>query len=382
MSFYVVLLIVLCNMTAFRGSKVLVTLFAIDLGAEQFYIGVLVAMYSLFPMLLALYAGRLSDRLGARAPMLAGSVGIAAGLLLPSLFSSLAALYASAVLIGASHVFYNVSVQNLVGILGGAGDRTRNFTNYGLVMALAGFAGPLIAGFSIDQFGHARSYLYLATLPLLSVMILLAAREIGRRTGLHAAEGGRSSGTRDLLANPPLRRALISSAAILTGTDLFQFYMPIYGHVAGLSASAIGIVLSMFAAAAFVVRLVMPALVRRWSAETVLIASLFVGGISYLLFPWFQNAVLLSALAFVLGLGMGCGQPLTLALIHGRAPRGRAGEALGLRLTVNNFMHLAVPLVFGALGSAFGVAPVFLANAAILGAGGAFSRRGEKTRAL
>ena len=41
---YVVFLIVLCNMTVFRGSKVLVSLFAIELGAAQFYIGVLIAL--------------------------------------------------------------------------------------------------------------------------------------------------------------------------------------------------------------------------------------------------------------------------------------------------------------------------------------------------
>ena len=72
MSIYVVLLIILCNMTCWRASKVLATLFAIELGATQFHIGILVAVYSLFPMLLALYAGKLSDRLGVRLPMIAG----------------------------------------------------------------------------------------------------------------------------------------------------------------------------------------------------------------------------------------------------------------------------------------------------------------------
>ena len=153
---YVVFLIVLCNMTVFRGSKVLVSLFAIELGAAQFYIGVLIALYSLFPMMLALYAGKLSDRLGVRSPMIAGSAGLACGLALPFFSPGLPALYASAALIGASHVFYNVSVQNLVGALSGVDERTRNFTNYGLVMAAGGFLGPLIAGFSIDHFGHAN----------------------------------------------------------------------------------------------------------------------------------------------------------------------------------------------------------------------------------
>ena len=40
-------------------------------GAPQLYIGVLVAMYTVFPMLLGLYAGKLTDRLGVRLPMIA-----------------------------------------------------------------------------------------------------------------------------------------------------------------------------------------------------------------------------------------------------------------------------------------------------------------------
>ena len=88
----------------------------------------------------------------------------------------------------------------------------------------------------------------------------------------------------------------------------------------------------------------------------------------------FRYAYLLAAVAFVLGLGLGCSQPLSLMLIYDRAPQGRSGEALGLRHAINNFMHIAIPLFFGSLGTMFGVAPVFLANAAIMAAGGVISR--------
>ncbi|OGI40479.1 MAG: hypothetical protein A2V91_01745 [Candidatus Muproteobacteria bacterium RBG_16_64_10] len=71
---------------------------------------------------------------------------------------------------------------------------------------------------------------------------------------------------------------------------------------------------------------------------------------------------------------MGCGQPLSMMLIYGRAPQGRSGEALGLRLTINNFMHIAVPLVFGTIGSVLGVAPVFVANSLLLAGGGIMVR--------
>lgn len=375
---YVVFLIVLCNMTVFRGSKVLVSLFAIELGAPQVYIGMLVALYSLFPMLLALYAGKLSDRLGVRSPMIAGSTGLALGLSLPYVAPGLPALYASAALIGASHVFYNVSVQNLVGTLSGVDDRTRNFTNYGLVMAAGGFFGPLAAGFSIDHYGYAASYLLLAVGPLVPVSILLFARKLGRLQVKPTADGEQAVQAKNLLSNRPLRRTLITGAAILTGIDLFQFYMPIYGKSVGLSASTIGVVLSMFAVASFVVRLIMPALLRRWSAETVLLWSLYAGCIMYFLFPLFESAVLLAVMSFALGLGMGCGQPLTMSLIYSRAPEGRSGEALGLRVSINNLMHIVVPLLFGTVGSLLGVAPVFIANALILGSGGVLIGRGDR----
>jgi hypothetical protein len=88
---------------------------------------------------------------------------------------------------------------------------------------------------------------------------------------------------------------------------------------------------------------------------------------------------LLAAVAFALGLGLGCGQPLTLSLIYSRAPQGRSGEALGLRVTINNFMHIVVPLRFGTIGSVLGVIPVFIANALILGGGGVLiGRRDNK----
>jgi MFS family permease len=83
---------------------------------------------------------------------------------------------------------------------------------------------------------------------------------------------------------------------------------------------------------------------------------------------------MLSVLSLVLGFGMGCSQPVTLMLIFSRAPEGRSGEALGMRITINQFMHVAVPLLFGSLGSAFGVAPVFYINSLILAGGGWLNR--------
>jgi len=89
--------------------------------------------------------------------------------------------------------------------------------------------------------------------------------------------------------------------------------------------------------------------------------------------PLFSQAPLLAAVAFLLGLGLGCAQPITILLTYNHAPAGRSGEALGMRLTVNKLIQIAVPLVFGGLGTAFGLVPVFWANGAFLLLGGAVS---------
>jgi len=53
MSLGLIMVIALMNHSTFKGSKVLMSLSAIDLGASPATIGVLYAMYSVFPVLLS-----------------------------------------------------------------------------------------------------------------------------------------------------------------------------------------------------------------------------------------------------------------------------------------------------------------------------------------
>ena len=83
MPFYVIVVLTVLNHIAYKGSKMLISLYAIQLGATPFTIGILYSLYSFFSLFLALYAGRISDRLGPRIPMLMGSVALGSGLVLP-----------------------------------------------------------------------------------------------------------------------------------------------------------------------------------------------------------------------------------------------------------------------------------------------------------
>jgi MFS family permease len=371
--YFVVLLSVLAN-TGLRGSRVLVSLTALHLGANSLMVGVLAALFSLFPLVLAVYAGRVSDRVGVRVPIALGAAGMTLGLLLPGLHQDFLTLFACPVLIGLGQIFLQVSIQNAVGSIGGADARTGNFSTFSLGASVSTFIGPSLAGFAIDALGYRPTYFVLAAMPLAVVLLALSFGHRMPPRGSHGEER-REGRALDLLKEAPLRRTLFMSGVALTGIELFSFYMPIYGRSIGLSASGIGLVLSAYAAAAFVVRLLMQSLARRFSETGVLTASLFVAAATYALFPMLTGVPMLVLTAFLLGLGLGSAQPLTIMLTYHHAPEGRSGEALGMRLTVNKITQISIPIVFGGIGTVFGLAPVFWANAAFLFAGGALSVR-------
>ena len=350
------------------GSRVVVALYAIELGANVFEIGVMVALYSALPLALGVYSGRLSDRYGVRLPMLWGAILCGLGLLLPFLWRHIAALYCSGAIIGAAFMLYNVAVQNLAGAWGPREDRARNFSTLSLGYSISSLIGPLVAGYAIEYLSHAAAYLIFSISTLAPIAVIafhpkLRSFELPKSSG-----GGRSAF--DLLRIPELRKVMIIGAMIVTGWDLYMFYLPIYAHSIGIPASTIGLVLGAFAAATFIVRFSLPFLTRRYNARRVLSVSMFCAAVMFVLFPFVTGVWLLGALSFSIGLALGCSQPVTLLLSYNRAPEGRTGEATGIRFALNHLAHSAVPIAAGALGSAFGLAPVFIMVAAILATSG------------
>lgn len=374
--FRIVLLSILTH-TAYKGSKVLMSLSALELGANEFFVGMLFSTYALFPLLLSVYAGKISDRIGFRRPMLYGTIGLLAGLALPFAVFRLEALYVAAALIGCCYIFYTVAVQHLIGAMAEGMDRTKNYSWFSLGIGMTALLGPTSAGFLIDAVGHRATFAVMAALPVIPVLLLgLWTGWLPKTTHTPASKEEKASHrVGDLVRNPPLRRALITAGIIETGLELYNLLLPIYGHRIGLSASEIGLILGAFGMALLIVRAVMPHLVKRMGEERLLALSLMLATGVCLVFPFVTGFVTLLAISFVLGLGLGCGSPLSMMLAYNRAPVGRSGEAMGLRQMVNKGTEVLVPFVFGSLSTAFGMVPVFWLDAVLLGIAAAMMRR-------
>ena len=364
----------IANHAVLAGNRITVSLDSIALGASPFTVGVLMSLYAVFPMLLAISAGRITDRLGARKPMLLGTAAIGVGALLPPLLPGMPALYASASIVGVGFMAFQVAAQNAAGELGAPAERARNFSLLAMGFSISGFIGPLAAGIAIDHVGFTATFALLAVVPFLPLVVLLRGRLVlpapVAPSGAH-----HHGGVRALMRHRMLRRALLLNAFFAVGWDLHMVFVPIYGARIGLSASAIGLVLAAFAAATFVVRLLIPALALRVAEHRILAGALLVAGAAYGAYPFAQTIAVLLPLSFGLGLALGTGQPMIMALLHTHAPPGRLGEAGGIRMSLINSMSFAVPLAFGAVGAALGLAPVFWSVGACLAVAGVVARR-------
>lgn len=365
------LLLILVSLTAhiaLAGSRITTSLYALSLHATEFTVGILIALFSLFPMLFAVPMGRLVDRIGIVRPMLGGCAAMILGCALPSVVSGLPVLYLATMLIGTGFMAVQVASQHTVGAMSAADQRAANYSWLALGFSISGFCGPVLAGLIID---HAQYNIAYAVFGGFAVGALaLAAHE--RLKHIHvppAVETASPGSALELLRDVEMRRIYIVGTLLSSAWDLFTFVLPIHGTRSGFSASTIGLILGCFSAATFMVRLAMPWISRHLTEWQVLASALILAALCYAVFPFMHQPLTLMMVAATLGVAVGSSQPNMLALLHHVAPAGRTAEAVGMRVTIGNACQVILPLAFGGAGAALGLHAVFWSMTAMICAG-------------
>ncbi len=353
------------------GVRMAAPLLALRDGHSAFSVGVLMALYAAAPVLLSMPAGRMADRHGYHRP-----VRIAVGLSLCGAALALAAAFApaaarfsllglSAVCVGSGANLGLIVVQRSAGkAVGSAAERVRMFSWLGIAPALSNVVGPVAAGLMIDAGGFAAAFALMLVLPLATwacARWVPAEAPQPRVATTPAASGGWAR-----LATPGLKRLLFVNWLMSACWDVHQFAVPILGFERGFSATTIGLILGTFTLAVSAVRLLIPLWAHRIAEVAMLRAAMLGTGAVFALYPLAQSPWLMGGCAALLGLTLGSVQPMILSTLHQLTPDGRYGELIAMRSMVMNASSTAMPLLFGAAGSALGPAALFwLVGAAV-----------------
>ena len=361
------------------GSRVSVTLSAINLGMTTLEVGILIAFFALLPMLVSVAAGRVIDIVGPFRPMRAAALVAGLGALLPLFWLHWVSLGVAAVCIGVGHMAFQVSVQGQLGAAT-AKDRLRNYSWLSLTLAISGFSGPLISGLSIDHLGYRWAFGLLAVFPICASLVVMRLRS--RMLAAHVPKPTTQQKQRvtDIIKIRPLRYALLANLMLAGAWDTHAFLVPIYGAQRELSATTIGTVLASFALATFLIRTVLPLIQKHATPWQLIHFAMVTAGLNFMLYPLFNDVWVLAGMSFILGLSLGCTQPSILALLQQHAPEGRKSEVFGLRMALINGSQVSLPLAFGMLGTLLGVMPLFWATALVVTSGAWFTRKAGKER--
>ena len=369
----------ICLHSTMAGIRMAAPLWVLRASHSEWAVGVLMGLFAAAPIVLALQAGRLADRHGYHRPLYVAVGLTTTGGAFAVLATWLAApfdftlLCLSATFAGAGANYGLIAIQRTAGRSAhDATERKRVFSWLGLAPALSNVVGPVSAGALIDVAGFRVAFGALMLLPLLG---LGWARRVPVETPPPRPRQPRGHSSWDLLRAPGLRRLLAVNWLVSTSWDVHTFVIPILGHERGFSASAIGLVLGVFAGAVALVRLAIPTLAHRLREAQVLFGAMLATGAVFAVYPLVHSPWTMGACAVVLGLALGSVQPMIMSTLHQLTPHDRHGEAIALRSMTINFSSAVMPLAFGVAGAALGAASLFWVMGVLVVAGSPQARR-------
>lgn len=371
-------------------------LYATELGASTFAIGVMVTLKALLPIIIAMPTGQLIDTIGPMKMLKYGSWFLLASLACTVMADGIALLALSQVLIGASVIIMASSFQVLVA-QGNRDRRNEAIKRYSMWMSGGGMLGPIIGGLVASAFplpydGYRAAFIAaLAACVLFMVSLYwLASRyphpDVGqlRVRDAFSLSGIVSSYRRGmgLAVSRPVQFGLTGTFLVMYIQALYMSFLPLYLAQNGFATFLISLTISLKGFAGMVSRFGLNWLMRRYALEHILMAAGTIAAIGVVLTPIAVTAPpAMLALAALVGAAVGVNLPVSIMIMVDAVGEGEHGKLMGLRLLANRFSQVLSPAMFGVLGQFFGLTAAFYSGglalvATVLGFSAYTIRRG------
>lgn len=363
------------NQAVFTGARFLAAVYVVHLGASPFIVGVMVALFLFAPTFLTVPAGKLIDRIGTRAPIRFCHVLMSVSLLTLYFWQPIELLYVVASIVGAAYFAVYIAASSLSNQLSAPEQRAANFSRMSIGISVGQGLAPMLLGYCVDHLGYPVAFAMAALFPLLSWAMFPLGRVKHLEPQQKAVAQQAKQSTFELLRDARMRPVFIISTLFILSWDIFLVMTPIYGSQLGLSASQIGLLMGSFAVASFVVRFVGVVLSKWYTPWQLLLAALVVQAAGTIGFGLVESMPLLMLGAFIVGFGYGICGPMSNTTLYELAPKGRASEAMGLRLSLGMAAQSVFPLIVGSIGALIAAGPIYVASGVMLLAGAVAERR-------
>lgn len=352
-------------------ARPMITYRAIEVGVPAAWLGLFVVSYAVLPIVLAVSTGRVTDRRGEAAVLVTGAVlmlaatgGLAVG------GAGFAALVGYNALLGTGQLLMVVGQQAFV-----AGSVRRHrldavFGYYMLAVSTGQAIGPL-AGAVLGGPGRVPDTgSGFAGALVVACLLLVVTLPVG--SSGHPRTDRRPGAPRGdvpaVLRTPRFGSVMAASIATTAATELILVYLPALGTELGISAGAVGVLLSLRAVAAMLSRFLAGTLVRHFGRVRILSGSILVSAAALAAIPLPLPLVAVGVVVVVAGAGLAIGPPLTMAWLSEATPPHLRGTAISVRVIGNRMGQVVIPAAAALVAAQTGSAGVFWMLGAALGA--------------
>ena len=335
-------------------------IYAQELGASAFAVGMIVASFSIMQFFFAPFWGNLSDRLG-RKPVLLTSMVLMAGSYVLFAFSySLVVLFLARTMAGIASANLSAA-QAYISDISTPENRAKNFGLFGAAFGLGFIFGPPIGGFLKSRYGIESVGLTAAGLSLFNLVwaYLVLPESIKEKNPKAPLFANPLNDIWRSLKRPALRELLIMNVVFITAFSIMQITSSLlWSDEYALNEEQIGY---MFAFIGISVALIQGTLIgffqRKLGEKRLLIAGNVLMGLGLVSMPFVPPAhfipwelVCLLLIAF----GNSFLTPTIMSMLSRRSTAQEQGKILGVNQSVGSLSRVLGPLIGGA---AYGIGP-------------------------
>ena len=350
----------------------MITYRALELDANAAQVGLIAAVYALFPILLALQFGRLVGKLGEGKFIIAGTFTM----ILTSVFlvfaHSLLLLAIATALSGIAHLACMIGGQTMVALRTPRENNDRYFGYYTFSASVGHLAGPLLAALVAGSDGvlpksTSNAFVLGALLSIAALVPVISWRREKPSVVGKAHEDGTYSMAIKVVRKPGILAAIYISLAISAVADVLVVFLPLYGSENNFSPYAVGFILALRAGTTMLSRLFLGRLSERFTTYQLLLWSTLISVLACTAMAFAKTPLSLAAVVFVAGFSLGIGQPLTMSLVSQKTQADERAIAVSARLMGNRIGQFMVPAAAGVIAAASGAGAVFIGLAILLG---------------
>ena len=349
----------------------MITYRAIELDANAAQVGLIAAVYALFPVVLALQFGSLVGKLGEAKFLIYGTLAMMLTSLALVFSDSLITLSLATGAAGLAHLACMVGGQSMVALRAPRESFDRYFGFYTFSASLGHMLGPIIASIVAGSNGTlpkstSNAFLLGVVLTIIALVPVIRWRhEKPTVEGKENSEGTFKAAV-SLVKRPGIMAAIYISLAISSVADVLVVFLPLFGTENNFSPYAIGVILAIRAGTTMMSRFFLGRLSNRFSTFQLLWWSTIISTLCCVAMAFAHTPITLGAIVFVAGFSLGVGQPLTMSLVSQKTESSERALAVSARLMGNRFGQFLVPAVAGSLAAASGAGAVFIGLAVLL----------------